>query len=317
MSFKSNKKILPKNTNNLTLEQFIFNKLLVDFDSRKIDGLDEDDFIKDELSKVEEDLNVIFEIHAEEKQAYINKSIDYLKSTMNYESSILSGKKILNQKKIVIAVLMLLRKKILFNVTEKLLESNSMQYLKDDLHKDCTIIFLQLSDYCQHNDPLVWDIRQKKIKQGINDILLKTYSKIDQFVSNNIDLCAKETSDLMILHTNLYFDLIKGIEFKKYGLIQTKEEFNYFYMSCLNFSDLDILIESNIETNFEYEFKKIFDHKELTKLAIQEGFKMIRYNGDHGIMKNEKTNQTVVIPQGRDIGKGLSLKIQKDIFNIK
>lgn len=55
----------------------------------------------------------------------------------------------------------------------------------------------------------------------------------------------------------------------------------------------------------------IDDYKKLNKLALSNGFEYVRCNGDHGIYKNN--NGIVVIPQGRTIGKGLSLKIQKMI----
>lgn len=56
----------------------------------------------------------------------------------------------------------------------------------------------------------------------------------------------------------------------------------------------------------------IADYKVLNKLANDNGFSYVRSNGDHGIFRNEN-GSVVVIPQGRTIGKGLSLKIQKSI----
>ena len=58
----------------------------------------------------------------------------------------------------------------------------------------------------------------------------------------------------------------------------------------------------------------IDDYRRLNKLALDNGFEYIRSKGDHGIYKNK--NGTVVIPQGRTIGKGLSCKIQKAISSL-
>lgn len=57
------------------------------------------------------------------------------------------------------------------------------------------------------------------------------------------------------------------------------------------------------------------DYKELNRIAEENGFSYVRCNGDHGIFKSE--NGMVVIPQGRSIGKGLSIKIQKNINRYK
>lgn len=56
----------------------------------------------------------------------------------------------------------------------------------------------------------------------------------------------------------------------------------------------------------------IASYRELNKIANKNNFEYIRSNGDHGIFKRFD-GRTVVIPQGRDIGKGLSLKIQKNL----
>lgn len=60
---------------------------------------------------------------------------------------------------------------------------------------------------------------------------------------------------------------------------------------------------------------KIFTHykyKELNKLATDNGFNLNRVTGGHGIFVNDN-GLVVVIPQGRDIGKGLQIKILKNI----
>lgn len=65
--------------------------------------------------------------------------------------------------------------------------------------------------------------------------------------------------------------------------------------------------------NIEYSY--IDDYKKLSKLAEDNGFVYVRSNGDHGIFKHDNGCITV-IPQGRSIGKGLSIKIQKSIYNL-
>ena len=58
--------------------------------------------------------------------------------------------------------------------------------------------------------------------------------------------------------------------------------------------------------------RKLFNYRELNKLAKDNGFSKVRQRGDHGIFK-KLDGTTIVIPQGRDIGASLSFTIQKDI----
>lgn len=59
-------------------------------------------------------------------------------------------------------------------------------------------------------------------------------------------------------------------------------------------------------------FKNIPSYRKLNKLAKEKGYTKIRDNGDHGIFR-QHDGSTVVIPQGRSVGKGLSIRIQKDV----
>lgn len=70
----------------------------------------------------------------------------------------------------------------------------------------------------------------------------------------------------------------------------------------------------NLKTCSE-KLNYISSSRELSNLAKSFGYNKVRQNGDHGIFK-KLDGSTIVIPQGRKIGKGLSLKIQKDIKNI-
>ncbi|XZJ89918.1 type II toxin-antitoxin system HicA family toxin (plasmid) [Clostridium perfringens] len=79
--------------------------------------------------------------------------------------------------------------------------------------------------------------------------------------------------------------------------------------------------ENYLNNNDSIEtFEKIFENnsfknrtwKELNNIAEKKGFKYVRSNGDHGIFKHKNGN-IVVIPQGREIGKGLQIKIINDI----
>lgn len=80
----------------------------------------------------------------------------------------------------------------------------------------------------------------------------------------------------------------------------------------LGFKDEEETIEVVEEGKVKLDY--IDDYKKLNKLATDNGFEYIRSKGDHGIYKNK--NGLVVIPQGRSVGKGLSIKIQKSILSL-
>ena len=74
-----------------------------------------------------------------------------------------------------------------------------------------------------------------------------------------------------------------------------------------------VLVNDIKETGDTEELKYISDYKELNRLAEVNGYNFVRCSGDHGIFKND-TGKIVIIPQGRSVGKGLSIKIQKDLI---
>lgn len=71
-------------------------------------------------------------------------------------------------------------------------------------------------------------------------------------------------------------------------------------------------IESNDPILETIETSKIFSYRKLNKLAEDNDFICVRQKGDHAQFKRQD-GSLVTIPQGRLIGKGLSIQIQKQI----
>lgn len=67
-------------------------------------------------------------------------------------------------------------------------------------------------------------------------------------------------------------------------------------------SELDVVLDD----------RNLLSYKDLNRLAREQGYDKVRQRGDHGIFKR-LDGSLVVIPQGRMVGKGLNLKIQKDL----
>lgn len=71
------------------------------------------------------------------------------------------------------------------------------------------------------------------------------------------------------------------------------------------------------ERVFISEIKKITDRQELLKLANKNGYDFKRQTGSHMILENDRGKVVVIPIHDNDIQRGLSVKIQKDIFRNK
>ena len=72
-----------------------------------------------------------------------------------------------------------------------------------------------------------------------------------------------------------------------------------------NISNITIIKE-------EQRYRKIFDYKEMLRLAQQNGYEHKRTSGDHLILQHKKSKNIIVIP-AHQLGYGLMLEIQKQI----
>ena len=69
-------------------------------------------------------------------------------------------------------------------------------------------------------------------------------------------------------------------------------------------------LEKSIKENKKKS--KIFDYKEMNRLAKLKGFETTHCNGSHMILRHIDSKKSIVVPQ-HSIGKGLSFKIQKQM----
>lgn len=79
-------------------------------------------------------------------------------------------------------------------------------------------------------------------------------------------------------------------------------------------------IDSNESIDLEdlnhkkYKIKKIYKYEEMSRLAEENNYVYKRSKGDHRIYEHSNTNKIVVIP-AHPLGLGLSVRIQKQIFD--
>lgn len=135
----------------------------------------------------------------------------------------------------------------------------------------------------------------KYIRKAIHSILASAY-EYNGDISNikwlKVDI---ENDEISILTETR---LLEFLQFNSFGEVKNQVE--------VPISD-EIVEEKDI-------YKYIDDWKELSSLANSKGYNLVRSKGDHGIFKNND-GYTVIIPQGRNIGKGLSIEIQKRLDN--
>lgn len=138
------------------------------------------------------------------------------------------------------------------------------------------------------------DNKQSTIIQLYSTNALKKYADIVELV--------------IVEHTKNYIDKI-NIEIDNFYF-----DHNYEKLQKMLKESLQKPSNEDKETNQLRE--KIFNHKKMNKLAIQNGFVEVRQRGDHKIFSNG--TDSIPIPQ-HELGKGLSIKIQKqiDVYNSK
>lgn len=127
-------------------------------------------------------------------------------------------------------------------------------------------------------------------------------------IAEQLDAMQECFDNFQVIYKHKLLDFVAKHEFEGVSCIDSEEK---LFRIILNYQNEDGEESSN-DFRDKPKSKNIYDFRALNKLAEEKGFTKVRQKGDHGIYKNKKGN-TTVIPQGRDIGKGLSCKIQKEI----
>lgn len=194
------------------------------------------------------------------------------------------------------------------NLEEQILESG-----KIILEKSNTLdaVYDIYNKYLADIGKIALDASNLKILAVINQIeLIQIDTK--NYINNLVQSISIEAFDLYSENMDRYFlDIQSFINNNNTVMLEhikndkKNQEFLDSFDNWANENKKDILESKNkIFTHYKY--------KELNKIAINNGFVLNRVTGGHGIFVNEK-GLVVVIPQGRDIGKGLQIRILKSI----
>lgn len=143
-------------------------------------------------------------------------------------------------------------------------------------------------------------------KNYINNIVNSISIESFELYKDEMDRYFLDIQSFINNNNRIIMDSIKNntAPFNKGNNINNSDATKIFD-DLINSTQQDILSTKNrIFTHYKY--------KELNNIAIDNGFILNRVSGGHGIFIND-TGKIVVIPQGRDIGKGLQIKILKRI----
>lgn len=135
------------------------------------------------------------------------------------------------------------------------------------------------------------------------DILMlqKRTSLTHKAIVSQIEYFLRETVQNFSNNMEDYIDsLIDSVEFME----NLNEENN----------DLNDNIDLSEEACKKHKIQKIYNYEDMGRLAISNGYEYKRSNGSHDVYEHTKTNKIIVIP-AHSLGLGLSIKIQKQIFN--
>lgn len=223
-----------------------------------------------------------------------------------------------------------------------------VKYLKDIEVWECDVIYkllnIWLKDTNNHipmdfvqgfpalcanllNEQLLYDYNQEM--KVLRDRLIKDYmASLESGLDRYFQLCPTATITRMrnfaknCVNENINMALVfeaaenlldlqhrEGAEHIEEALCDMLLEYSQNVANQMTTDEMQVKEKSG--SNFTH-----MSWKELEKFAKNADYKYIRSNGDHGIYKNFITKDTVVIPRGRSIGKGLQIQILKQIEEI-
>lgn len=168
-----------------------------------------------------------------------------------------------------------------------------------------------------------------RVEQSLHDVIKSVISVINHisFICNH---CSYRTGNTMYKSKEkiLTRKLLSKLDFCIDYILDEFFETCRFMFGHFNEVLNDILKEKGFEDSLRFLTSELDEHfernridrtsrfrsRDLNRLAKRNGYKKVRQTGDHGIFKCEN-GSILVIPQGRRVGKGLSIKIQKSIIS--
>ncbi|WP_297521862.1 type II toxin-antitoxin system HicA family toxin [uncultured Clostridium sp.] len=170
------------------------------------------------------------------------------------------------------------------------------------------------NEYLINFDKIVLSAANLKILAVINHLeFIQLDSK--NYINNLVQSVSKEAFDLYSEEMDRYFLDIQSFINTNNSILTEHLKSKLHHKNHENTIDNFFNWVKDTEEDLHKTKSKIFTHykyQELNKIATDNGFILNRITGGHGIFINN-SGLVTVIPQGRDIGKGLQIKILKSI----
>ena len=160
----------------------------------------------------------------------------------------------------------------------------------------------------------------KGVMSEIEDVVVRNIDRFKSFDMRRCDIIMIDRR-LGFMMTSIYNSIISHRDFlSKYNINNIIEKVQIATtnnnLMCKNsykrFRN-DVVVDDDILEEDSPVISKIFEWKDMDRLAYDEGYIYKYSNGSHRIYNHGTNNRTLVIPT-HTLGLGLSIKIQKDIY---
>lgn len=143
----------------------------------------------------------------------------------------------------------------------------------------------------------------------INNVLKKCFNVDRNRFFNRKKLLDARLRKQLDSYIKLFLGAINSAE---QDVIKELNEYVIYFTNKYENRKLDELRELENITIDKFQYRKIFDYKDMCKHAKENGFKHKRTTGDHMMFEHKKTKEVLPIP-AHELGYGLMREIQKEI----
>ncbi|MGL4990674.1 MAG: type II toxin-antitoxin system HicA family toxin [Sarcina sp.] len=207
--------------------------------------------------------------------------------------------------------------KLYEDIENEILSSGKIILEKSNTFDDIYTIY---NNYLTDLEKVVMKAAKFKILAIINHL---EFIQLDtkNYINNIVQSISKEAFDLYSEEMDRYFLDTQSFVNNNNLIMKDYLKKQTEILDTDKLIDIDDIIKTfdswilKTDEEIKESKNKIFTHyryQELNKLAQDNGYMLTRVTGGHGIFIND-TGLVVVIPQGRDIGKGLQIRILKSI----
>lgn len=162
----------------------------------------------------------------------------------------------------------------------------------------------------------------KETCKAIEEFKLEFDNELRLYTSTSDNINANTLYARVIISEKRMEAIFKALNVNR---IEIQQEYNLLCDDLLTISRLverkykrhnvkmDVL-RKQIKKQEREKYKKIFNYKDLVRLAIKQGFEYDRTSGDHLIYYNKQSKNIAVIPAHTEMKYGTMMSVQKMIF---